>query len=246
MKIKQVCNYQLYDAHKAVLVFYGVVCSIVIFSSILFAIDANSGSTGGMETATIVFLFIAGLNSFKGPFRFLLANGVSRKSQFWGFVASVPVMAGAMAVIDALLNLLFSLFIDYESLFYQLYSRRYNLPMGGTWVVFVLEKLLWSLFAYSAVMMLGFLITLLYYRMSKLPKILVSVFVPVTLVVILPYIDFRFTSGKIFKMIFDFIVAAFGLAGTVNPYIPMFTCTASFAIMALLSWLLMRRAVVTD
>ena len=244
MKLKQICYYHLYEFCKAVLIFYGVVCALVVFPALFFTTNLESTRFGGMEPSAIIFLFIAGLNSFKGQFRFMMANCVSRKSQFWGFLVSVPITAGAMAVVDTLLAQAFSLFVNYDSFFYLLYSERYSQPMVG---VFQIERLLWSLCLYSAVMMLGYLITVLYYRMNRMQKILVSVLVPVTLIAILPYIDVRYTDGKIFRFIANTFVAALGLApGVVNPYIPMVVSMLGSIALASLSWLLMRRAVVKD
>ncbi len=243
MKLKQVFNYQLYDARTAVTIFYGVILSINIFFTSVLTVHGGEVEFGGMESSTVVFLFIAGLNSFKGPFRFFLANGVSRKTQFWGFILSVPALAGIMALADSLIALLLSRVASYESMYAQLYGSWYA---AGPGALFWLEKLVWSVLLSSAAMMVGFCITLLYYRMSKLAVVMVSVFVPVFFVVVLPYIDYRLAGGRISSAIFSFLQRVTGFASTPNPYIFMLFCVVASALAGLGSWMLMRRAVIKE
>ncbi len=245
MKLKQVWNYHLYDLKSAVFIFYGVVGVLALFSTFSFTLNNGTVSMGGMEFGTVIFLFIAGLNSFRGSFHFLLANGIPRKTQFFGFLLSVPVLAGLLVIIDTLLALLISQFISYESLYMQLYSRRYSFPLEAAMGSFLLEKMLWSFFVYLTAMMLGFLITVLYYRMNKLTKVLVSVSVPLFFVIALPFLDTIYFNGNISYWFFQGLVRlAFGFAHGANPYIAMFSNLVLFSILSLLSWVLMRRAVI--
>ena len=55
----------------------------------------------------MVFLFIAGLNSFKENFGMLLQNGVSRRTMFTGRLLTMVSLCVGMTLMDRALLLLF-------------------------------------------------------------------------------------------------------------------------------------------
>lgn len=246
MSMKTAIRYQIWEAKKSLLIYYGVIYAIFVVSIIaITSLGPEMGGTiGGFETASMIFLFIAGLNSFKETFRLFLQNGLSRKTLFISFIFSIIPIAVFMSAIDSINAVLAKLFYSYESAYIQFYAQRY-----GDWAngfVKFFEGLLWNFFAYAMFGMIGFFITTLYYRMNKGLKLLVSIGTPVFFFVILPLIDSNFTNGVIFKGILDFFAFAWGYKNGFNPYYSMVTCTSIFAVFGGLSYLLIRKAVVKE
>ena len=105
---------------------------------------------------------------------------------------------------------------------------------------------MWRFVCYAAVAMLGYLITVLYYRMNKPAKLAVSIGVPVFFVIVLPAIDFALFSGSIYHAIGVFVARARGFLNGSNPYIGMLSGTLLFIIFAELSYLTLRKATVKE
>lgn len=89
MKTRASYRYQVFDNLKAIYVFYFVVLCVdaLIFVTAYMSHTQTGNASGqfsGMELSTAIFLFIAGLCSFKEAFGMLIQNGVSRKSIFIG------------------------------------------------------------------------------------------------------------------------------------------------------------------
>lgn len=246
MRIKSVVKYYLSDLKKTIIIFYCVLLAAVMLLGSIFAVmitnsDGTDGSFSGGETTTIIFIFVVGLCSFKQYFLFFTANGVSRKAQFYGFLVSSLAGCTIMAIIDILYANILPRFFDYESVFYQIY---------GTWSdeaakpLLILTTFIWSVALYLCSILAGYLITLLYYRMTKVLKIIVSVGVPVLFTTILPVIDSIYTHGRIFGWLADTMLLLGGLKNGINPYIAVVSLLAGSAVIAALSYLLARRAVV--
>lgn len=248
MKFKAAFKYQLSGMKKPLIIYYAIMYCIIIFMIVqrltMKSADLN-WSTSGLESATLIFLFITGLNSFKGTFHLFLANGVSRQTMFKSFVTSIFPIAAGMAVIDSLNALLMSAFINYRPLFYFMYQSRYGAAAGhGMTAGMYLDGFIWMLFFYAFVTMAGCLITTLYYRMNKPIKLLVSIGVPVFFFIILPYIDAFIFRGAISEATAYIFAKAGGFLDGNNSYIAVLSCAVSFALFGGLSFLAMRRATV--
>jgi len=251
MKFKSSLKYQLSGMTRSLIIFYGVIYVLLIWMAVSHLIWNRSAvrwSTGGFESASIIFIFIAGLNAFKSTFRMLLANGVSRVTMFKSYAVSVLPLAGTMAFIDSLNGLIFSSFTNYVPMYAQIYGGRYaGLPDNfGTAMQIAGEGFLWMFFTYTMMAMAGFLITTLYYRMNKPLKLAVSIGVPVFLFVVLPYMSTVLFHGKLLSAIGAAIAAVWGLSNGPVPYIGMLTGTVSFALFGLFSFLAMRRAYIKE
>ena len=98
MNLKVSVKYQLDEYKRPVIIFYIIVLLVctVSLAAIMPADDsaAVKGRFGGMEIATIIFLFIAGMNSFRDAFRLFMQNSISRKLCLpAGWSASVSLAA---------------------------------------------------------------------------------------------------------------------------------------------------------
>lgn len=247
MNIKTAVKYQIHGFKKPLLIYYFII--YVVF--ILAAVSANSAnrrgafvSLGGIEVSSMIFIFISGLNSFRETFKMFLQNGLSRKTLFISFAYSIISISAIMAFIDSINGVLARIFSIYQSAFIQFYWMRYS--ESSNRVLKFIEGFLWYIFTYAMLAMIGYFITVLYYRMNKALKLLVSIGVPFLFLIIIPMIDSNVTGGVISKGITNFFSFAWGYKNGFNPYFSMVTCTIIFALFGGLSYLLIRKAVVKE
>lgn len=250
MKFKAALKYQLSSMKRPLIVFYIVIYSLLLLMTVLqlTQIDrSNVVNFGGMEFASVIFLFVTGLNSFKSTFHLMLANGVSRRTMFHSFSVMVLPVAAGMAIIDTINSVVFSSILNYRGMFKQFYHMRYAAEGGTAYSMqSVFEGFLWMFFLYASVAMIGYLVTTLYYRMNKPLKLVVSIGVPAFFIILLPIIDTVWLpSVDIYGGIATFFKWAWGFAnGACNPYIAMITSGLTFAVCGALSFLASRKATI--
>jgi len=243
MRIKAIVKYYLTEIKTAVVMFYLIMAAVTILISYSINVTTGDGDSfvGGGEMASLIFLFVVGLSSFKQNFLFLSTNNVPRRLQFKGFLLSALILCGAMAFVDTSYSNIVAQFMDYRSAFYQVY---------GEWTLqaFVLLKIAVNFFFNLVLYLLsylgGYFITNLYFRMNKMLKIIVSIGVPAIFTIILPALESAVTKGRIFRFIGDVLLILGGLKDGVNPYIALLSFTAGATAVAGLCFLLLRRAVV--
>ncbi len=176
MKAKLFAKYDLSQSRGAIGVFYLVIAALILVAGILSRLLGSSGIDGsfnGLEWTSVIFLFVAGLNSFKPYFYFACANGISRKSMFLGELMSSGAICLLMAIMDVVIVALLPLVVPQSQLLYEAFFTG-DLPliqeMGLTFLL--------GLFLNCLAFALGYLITIAYYRMNTRLKVLVSVGVP--------------------------------------------------------------------
>lgn len=241
MKIKQAARYYLHDFRKSTIVFYIVIACIFLLSIILrYAIPGINPSVGGMESSTMIFLFVIGLNAFKSQFRLYTQCGISRRTLMGSFLLSAFILAVATTIIDSTFPLIFGNVLRYQTVFSSTYS-----PYAGT--AFSLVGFIWLIATYFLVLNAGFFITTLYYRMNTFWKVVVSVGVPLLAFVILPMVTVFVPSFNLLWTILRFTSWVMGLSnGQALPWRAIGCMTAGSAIFACLSYLLIMRATVKD
>lgn len=249
MNIKNMYFYNLHEYRKSLTIFYGVIVAIYLsFIASYLLLHGGESSIGGMEMSSTIFMFVLGLNSFKSNFHFGLANGVSRKSQFMSYLATAITLGVFMAAIDILIAKVVAFIVSPNSLYLQFYGARYSSFIAPLSLInhvqIIAEQFLWYTFLYSMAAMLGYFITLVYYRSNLIMKWIVSIVPFLFLFVILPYVE-RVSQGAITRFLVSFIPKTLGFIGqTINPYIAVITFIIGYALFAALSYLLMRRAVI--
>ncbi len=247
MRINPVLKYNLNDFKKAVMKFYFIFFLIVLVMVPLSIITNNNETDmgiitvrmSGLELTSMIFLFVAGLNSFKADFLFYSANGISRKTQFYGFVASTIPVVLIMSVIDTVYGTILGVLLDYNSVFTMAYSQYH-----ANAIIMKLATVVWSALLYLTVLMIGYFITVLYYRMPKGWKIGVSIAVPMLFLYILPIMDEMLFSSRITDAMTKVFSTLMGNGH--NPYIAMFTLLVVTLIFAALSYSLIRKAEVRE
>ena len=248
-------RYQMADQKKGIMVYYGVLFGMYVLIETLFVFlfppQKNMSSMNGVTGITVIFLFVASLCSFKGNFGMCLQNGVSRRSLFLGRLCTAGAVCLITAVLDEALTLLvplFSTLLRTDIVSYSLFENVYGGMLGDSLNPFLMGlcSMAFSFSALLAAAGLGYFITILFYRLNKLGKILVGAGVPGFFMVGVPLLKMlneRIAGGKIGEALVRFIssMAEF-LVG--QPQNAMLTYLALFAMFSLFAWLLMRRAVV--
>lgn len=254
MRIKSILKYQLRDYRNTVLIMYLCVYVFAAFigisnttvNSLVIKGKSTVEGLGGLELASMVTLFVIGLNSFKPLFKFFSGNGISRRTLFTGLLCGMGITAAVMAFIDVLNSVLFSHVMSYNSMFQMLYYNTSDGVQAPITVPMLVQQFLWLLVAYLWVMMIGFFVTNLYYRMNKSTKIAVSIGVPIFLFYVLPILDNFLLNQFLSYALYNFVTFAWGLTNGCNPFIGIASMFVLAAVNAVFAWLLVRRANVKD
>lgn len=256
MSIKVSYRYQLSAQIKSIAVYYFVIFCVAVLMISTFAINYTTsygevfnGQFNGLEFATMIYIFIAGCNSFKEEFGMLMQNGVSRKSLFTGRLLTSLSIAFGMAVIDKMIYFIWKAIIAlsndklsfssfFEMLYYDGHTRADSINVQ-------ILSFIFNMFIYLFVTAVGYIITIIYYRLGKNGKVALSVSIPVGLFVILPSFDYSVTNGRIIGGIFHALDSAFGVSAQ-KPVYGIITCILGSILLSALSWLLIRRAYVKE
>lgn len=250
-KLKILTKYNFIVSFKALLAFYGFYLSFMLIMSLIFsiAVDDTTISTGA-DISCMIFLFVTGLNSFKSTLHFSLANSVSRKTGFVAELVGFLPIAGIMAVVDYAFFYLSS-FLSFGNI--SIYTLTYgsanlnelqSIPFSFQNMI---QNILWSFLMYFVVIMVGYLISGLYYRMGKMLKYYVSFGVPIIFIILIPTLDAVYLGGTLMKNVIYFIMTILGISnGIPNPWVAMLSFTIISLGLVALSYITIRRATVKE
>lgn len=246
MRLKSVVKYNINDIKYGVMIYYVVIAAIMALLTVMLAEGSanisndNIGFVSGAE-ASAIFLFVCGLNSFKQNYLYLSTNGITRKAQFFGFLISSVIIAAVMAAIDTATTNILNIFLDYRPMFYQIYKAY---TAESSQLINTVMDFIWSIVVYLFALVIGYFITTLYYRMSKMLKIVVSVGVPALFMIGSPILTIYLAEmgymDKFYKVI------AFLGYGNGNPAIAVIITLIETAVVAGLAYLLVRRIPVKE
>ncbi len=250
MNYQNSLKYQIRGFWKPVITFYIVIILVLVFgltSAIILSGDGVRSSINGLEFSTAIFIFVMGLNSFKEDLFMLLQNGVSRKTFFLSSIGSFLVLGFLMSVIDVVVSLVTKLVVSHMEQvqyinFFEMLYRGKTTRMSA--ISITLESFMLNLSMYLAAFLIGFFITISYYRMNKPMKVIISVGVPVSVFIVLPIVDGIF-HNKIVSAIgraSDFAIGA----SAQKPLHAIVTLLITFLVFSGLSWLLMRKVSVQN
>lgn len=213
--------------------------------------DGSTLRLGGIEETSYLLFFILGLNMFRENMWMLLQNGISRRSKFLGHLITVLWGSVAVSIINFLLMTGLKAYgshlngrlletgigtngavgnpLDVSTTVEMLHGLEWN---GTTMVIFLLTGFSSLVLAVS----IGYFITIMYYRLNTIGKVIVSVGVPVLFLVVLPTLDYRFLNGRITAA-----AAAFGERFMTARGTPLVSLIVA-ALFTGAAWLIMRRA----
>lgn len=249
MNILASYRYQMADHKKSILIFYLVIVALICVASVssVFTFHGEFNGSGitvsGGEFATLVFLFVVGLCTFKETFLFSIQNGSSRKTVFAAKLLTMVSVAAIMSLVDTVLYLIQNALQGITHMSIHAY-RGYELFFAFTGtqqenpVLLQIKSFFLEFLIALAVMAAGYLITILFYRLNKAGKIAVSVGVPMLFMFGFPLLD-SVTAGAFTRFFAKVSVYAFG-----TPLHMFISCLIIFAVASGLAFLLMRKAVV--
>ena len=237
MRFLPAWKYQMNGVKWPLIIYYIVIAALLTLMGISLSIVEGRAqvTVGGMEMASMIFIFVVGLNSYKPVFFMMSANGISRKTMFVSFLAMLGIVAVGMALIDTLYGMGMKLIGGYQSMFELLYNKETGAPV---WIPGGFE---WRLCSYLLAGMAGYLITVLYYRMNKPVKLLVSIGVPILVLFVWPAADIAWFNGVTRRAVGWLIGWASGLSSG-NPYIGVASDIVLTVLLGALCYVALRRA----
>ena len=243
MKLNAAFRYQLFDHKTSVMVYYIVIIAMSLLIGLGLGLFANVDgvnmpvqnemeSSLSFSGATAVFLFISGLCAFKENFLFAMQSGVSRRTLFCSRLMAFGALAVFMTVADYVLGYVFVFIVTLGV------GMNLAAAVSTSFAALVMHLL----YAF-AVLALGYCVTILFFRLNKVGKILVGAGVPVFFMILLPMFDGFVTGGVIMRAIGSFIGQILRLISSQSVWGYLIVIGAA-VVFALLSWLMMRRAAV--
>lgn len=243
-KSNKICSYQLKTSIKSILVYYGILIGILLLVLIQknFMYPYSNIQSNGIEIATAIFIFIIALNSFKSSFYFSQGNNVSRNSFILGTIKSGIIISAMLALVDIIINRIYNLFIICPTNFDTIYGKIVY-DVNNNWELMLkhsavtsFETYLWTFAVYVFLFMLDLVVTMIYFRLNKLGKIVVSS-IPFIIIIVLDNIP-KHNSDKIV----EFIGNIFGINNK-NPYMAILIFIIISILLIAIQYLLIRRAV---
>ena len=247
-------RYQMADQKKGILIYYLVILAMLLVLGLLMVVlgEAGGGSMyNGLSAVSAIYLFVASLCSFKENFGMALQNGTTRRSLFLGRLCTTGAVCAVMAVADQILTVIASLprqFLGWNIASQSLFETMYGGALGEPMNPFLLSlcSVAFSFFVMLTASAVGYFITILFYRLNKMGKILVGAGVPCLFtfgIPLLKELGERFLGGRPAEAVVHFFsgIASFLLD---QPQNAMLTYFGTFAVFSAFAWLLMRRAVV--
>ncbi len=242
-KIKSIIRYILADYKNGIIVMY--LCVYVLI--ILTVLKTELSVFNGIELISLITLFCFGLTIFKENFYFLSANGISRKTQFVSTICSCFTMSAFFSFIDTINSVILTKSAPYHSMFAAIYAPRTEQAAAGgfgSMLCLLLENFLFLTVLYFCVMLIGYFLTNLYYKMNRGWKIGVSVGVPVVLGNGIPWLNTYVFHGELGAVFLRFNAAMWGISYGYNPFVAMGSLLLISLLFSALTFLLMRRAVI--
>jgi len=185
MRLRPAVRYSFLSALHAVKIYLSVIlCIYVAFAALsFFNRGSGSGRISGVEASATIFCFVAGIVSVREDLRFLMQNGCGRKTLY---CTQILTGIGVTFLVALGCNVLYALFRSLAKIFVEnllivsVLDMLKNDPAG------FLPNLgfIWAICL--SMPAAGMFISLVYYRLNKAGKILVSIGVPAFLLILLP------------------------------------------------------------
>lgn len=246
MKLKSIVKYNLNSLKNSITIYYAIFITVCVFL-ILISRNSKGSSSSGLEISSAIFIFIAGLNSFKEDFYFMKSNNVSRKGFLYGTAISMIPVVLCMSIIDIAINRIYNIFMKCPTIYDMIYTNLRSNEWYSTtnWIQSNSIETLFNTFllqstVYIALFSLGFSITIIYYKCNNFMKVVVSV-VPVALFMLLNVMAITYPSFA--YKINNFFTTISGW-DTQNSYVAALACIILYIILMGVSRVLTRKAII--
>ncbi|WP_099203721.1 hypothetical protein [Scatolibacter rhodanostii] len=253
MKIKPSLKFYLRNMFLAVGVYYAITTVMLMVVTIILNLfkvgNEEMNFSSSTEFGSPTFCIIWGILIFTAYMKFMLQNGVSRKTMFMSGVLSTVILAFAMSIIDFVIQIvigkmggLLNVSLTGRPAFSILY--RNGIFISEFTFGDVVLNLIWSSLFAVFLGFLGMISGLVFYRLSKIGRIIAGVGLGGGLVILLPIAEETITNGAISRAAKQFVLFVLGLqhSSGPNPYIWFASSLVLCAVIGGLSYLLLRRA----
>lgn len=244
MNIKSTIKYQLHEYKTTCIVYYAIMIAIIAVSGGMVIFGSNGMlQMNGLESSSIIVVFVIGLCSFTDSFHLLLQNNISRKTIFLGRIATIAISAVGISILNKICNSLYSLLAQqaeglvFGSVIEMSYRKFMNkltfLPALGT-------ELLFNVALVLAFTMVGYFIAISFYRANKVGRIAIAAGLPVFFFGVLPIAMAMLANSDVIEKIVQLFLIAIG-ATTGNPFYCIFSLFIVFVVFGALSFLQIRK-----
>ena len=193
-----------------------------------------NGTAGSNDVIVMVWIFVLGLVVFSPSFKYLLAQGMSRRRYFTVMSLSITLFAAAAALLSTIFYAI-NLKVAKVMMIYEFMYPNHN--------VFII--LVWEFAALVFLGMLGLLIRLIYYQSDRNTKLIV-IFAPFVAVSLLIFFNIL-VDGAIGHGIWEFLKVVMGFTFSIpNAFIGAASMTAAAVILGVPVYLMLRRAQIKD
>lgn len=242
MEIKGALRYDIKASLRSLSIFLIVMILVWLLNFVLAAVVSGNGSySSGFDMAVTIYMFVAGIISVREDLRLFLQNGRGRPTVFLAQIIVALFASAALAVVCGLLTDLFRLITIWVAPQLE-FTSLYGLFVAGNGahgLAALAETIAFTFFQCLPAFLFGMVVSLIYYRLSKLGKVAFSIAVPAVLFVGLPILIG--TNPEIAKAFVAFITFFAEFLKTPLALLAAFTLVSS-PILALGSWLLLRKA----
>ena len=159
--IKEAVKYQLIKFGETIRGYYATMLVVLMLAIYLMKTRMEGVIVTGVEGITIIVIFALALSSFADTLKMFLQNGISRQTIFLSYLMTVTGMSFIMAFISKMTTIILR-FIFKEELAVSstAYIRNHSMLKS-------LDGFLQTVKNHMIAAMLGYFISIIYYRMSK-------------------------------------------------------------------------------
>jgi len=164
-RLKQAMHYQLSYFSWSFLYVYGIAVAIVIAIGFMVTVNVNDVniSITGIGGVGFVHFLVMGIAGIRSDLKFYIQHGISRRTTFLSHLYASLICAIALGLFCEVFNL-----ITYHLLGFVFHGSAFTIQGFMTnWMMYA--------FAFFAAWQVGALLSLIYYRLSKMQQIVFSV-----------------------------------------------------------------------
>lgn len=205
MKTKAALHYLTHQVGKALLIYYGIILAVnLMFFILLRLTSTGSVQFNGFEVASMIFIFVTGINMFKETFLFFMQHGRSRRTLYVASVIIILLASLVMATVDLFVVRSLNI-MDFSLHDAQLLG---TFSLVDTTLGIAAFEFSNMTISYALLGLLGMFLGALYYRMNLMQKLVVSIGVPVLVIIVLPLVDVHYAGGVLLPAFYQSLMLA--------------------------------------
>lgn len=239
--MKKTLKYQLHDFRTSLFVYLSIYIAVAIIIGVTVISTgakpggANVNGYNSMDFSSTIFTFIMGLAIFKEHFWMVAQNGISRKTFFKSCMYCMLIINFILAIATIIFTLIFIQMsgLHWSTMFGLLYSR-----FDQNIIITFIVSMLFIFSAYNLCFLSGYFVTILFYKASKIGKVVIAAGLPVLFFFILP-LSYGFIP-EFWNTVLDFIFRITGMTSG-NPLYGIITISIISVVLGIGSYPLAKR-----